>query len=898
MQDRRPNPDDLLARAEAEAIGRSRGRLKLYFGYVAGVGKTYSMLDDARRAIAQGREVVVGYVEPHGRKETESLLEGMEAIPVRSVEHRGVNLREFDMDAALARCPELMLVDELAHTNAPGSRHEKRWQDVEELLDAGIDVWTTMNVQHIESLNDVIGRITGVIVRETVPDRVFDRADELELVDITPDALLSRLKAGHVYLPEQAQRAVEHFFRMSNLNALRELSLRQAARRVHSDVESVRRENASHSTWATSDKLLVCVGPSPTTSRVIRTAKRMASALDAPWIAVSIDLSGAPSSSPAQQQVSHHFRLAEGLGAETITLPGQNVADEILEFARERNVTKILIGRTAQPRWRRFAFGTVVDEMLDRSGDIDVYVIHGDDAPKAGFFQRFQWGLPPKWRCARAIAVVGVACLVAQAMRVAKLADREANFVMAFLAAVVWTAYREGRGPAILASVLAVMLYDFFFVPPLFTFVVADADYVITFLVMLMTGLVISSLTSRLHSQVEATRLRERRTSALYELGKRLAALYGRIFLVSAAAEKIGEIVGGGVAVYLRGEGNEPELALDRTGVIAASPVSAAVAQWVIDHDQIAGAGTDTLPNAVALFVPFSVTQQTLGAIALRVDDPERLLDPDSRRLIEASASLLAMALERDRMALDAADARIQAEAEQLRSSLLSSVSHDLKTPLAAIAGTCESLAETESNTIDPITRRQLLESAADEARRLNRLLDNILQMSKLEAGTAVPKRQWHVMEEIVGSALRRTKDELKPLHVEVILPADLPLAFVDDLLFEQVFVNLLENAARHTPAGTRVTIRAGVDGKFLRISISDDGPGIPANHAEHIFDKFYRAGPNPDSSRGSGLGLAICRAIVQVHDGSIVASAHPGGGVEFIIRLPIRDDTPRVVVG
>lgn len=897
MQERRPSPDELLARAEAEALGRSRGRLKLYFGYVAGVGKTYSMLEDARRAIASGREVVVGYVEPHGRKETEALLDGLEVIPVRPVEHRGVTLREFDVDAALGRRPDLLLVDELAHTNAPGSRHEKRWQDVEELLDAGIDVWTTMNVQHIESLNDVIGRITGIIVRETVPDRVFDRADELELVDITPDALLNRLKAGNVYVPEQARRAVDNFFRISNLNALRELSLRQAARRVHSDVESVRRENASRSTWPTSERLLVCVGPSPTTARVIRTAKRMASALDAPWIAVSVDLFGASASSPLQQQISHHFRLAERLGAETITLPGQKVADEILEFARERNVTKILIGRTAQPRWRRFAFGTVVDEMLDRCGDIDVYVIHGDDTTDDSFLRRFQWGLPPKWRCARAVAVVGLACVVAQAMRVAKLADREANFVMAFLAAVVWTAFREGRGPAILASVLAVLLFDFFFVPPLNTFVVNDVDYVITFLVMLTISLLISSLTSRLRAQVEATRQRERRTSALYELGKRLAALYGRIFLVNAAAAKIGEIASGEVAVYLRRTGSEPELVLDRSGVISAHPISSAVAQWVIDHDQIAGAGTDTLPNAAAFFVPLSATQQTLGAIALRVPDPERLLDPDSRRLIEACASLLAMALERDRMALEAADSRIQAEAEQLRSSLLSSVSHDLKTPLAAIAGTCESLLEPESNSIDPNTRRQLLESAADEARRLNRLLENILQMSKLEAGTAVPKRQWHVLEEIVGSAIRRTKDELKPLKVDVVLPADLPLVFVDDLLFEQVFVNLLENAARHTPAGTRLTIRAGVDGKSVRISVADNGPGIPEFDAERIFDKFYRSGPHPDGSRGSGLGLAICRAIVRVHGGSIIATDSSGGGVEFVIRLPIRDDTPSVVV-
>jgi two-component system sensor histidine kinase KdpD len=895
MTEQRPNPDDLLARVEAEARNRRRGRLKLYFGYAAGVGKTYSMLEDARQAKAQGRDVVVGYVEPHGRKETEALLEGLESIPIRSLEYRGVTLHEFDVDAALARSPDLLLVDELAHTNAAGSRYEKRWQDVEELLDAGIDVWTTMNVQHIESLNDIIGRITGVVVRETVPDQVFDRADELELVDITPDALLNRLKAGNVYLPEQARRAVDNFFRVSNLNALRELSLRQAARRVHSEVESIRRVTAAGSTWATSDRLLVCVGPSPTTSRVIRTAKRMATALDAPWIAMSVDLTGAPDSSPGKQSISQHFRLAERLGAETVTLAGQNVTDSIIEYARSRNVTKILIGRTDQPRWRRILFGTVVDEMLERSGDIDVYVIHGDDLPADGFLRKFQWGIPAKWPYVRATMMVGVASIVASVFRVAKVADREANAVMVFLAAVVWTAYREGRGPAVLASLLAVMAFDFFFVPPLYTFVVADAEYVVTFLVMLTIGLVISSLTSRLRAQVAATRQRERRTSALYELGKKLASLYGKVFLVSAAAESISELTGGDVAVYLRRTGAEPELVFDRNAVIASHPISASVAQWVIDHDQVAGAGTETLPNAVAQFVPLSASQRTLGAIALRVPEPESLLDPDMRRLVEACANLLAMAVERDQMALDAADSRVQAEAEQLRSSLLSSVSHDLKTPLAAIAGTCDSLLE--SDTIAPATRRQLLEGAADEARRLNRLLENILQMSRLEAGAAVPNRQWHVLEEIVGSAIRRTREELRLHRVAVVLPESFPLVYVDDILFEQVFVNLLENAARHTPSGTLVTIRADIDGKTIRISISDDGPGIPAGAVDRIFDKFYRASPNSDGSRGSGLGLAICRAIVRGHGGTIHATDRPGGGAEFVIRMPLRDDTPRVEV-
>ncbi len=894
MPDARPNPDDLLAKVQAEDTESARGSLKVFFGYAAGVGKTYTMLENAQRAKAAGREVVVGYVEPHGRPETEALLAGLEVLPLREFEYRGVRLRDFDVDAALARNPDLLLVDELAHTNAVGCRHEKRWQDVEELLEAGINVWTTLNVQHIESLNDVIGQITGVTVRETVPDRAFDLADDLELVDITPEELLHRLKAGKVYVPDQAQRAIQSFFQKSNLTALRELSLRQAARRIHTDVESARREKAAIQPWATAERLLVCVGPSPTTARVIRTARRMAAALDAPWLAVSVDLTGEPASSPRKQQVSQHFRLAERLGAETVTLAGQNVSETILDYARSRNVTKILIGKTNQPRWRRLLAGTVVDDLLEKSGDIDVYVIRGEEEKTAHAPTRTTsttQKLPYIW----AVGLVSLTGLLAYGLRFLHLADAEANTVMLFLAAVAWTAFRYGRGPAVFASVLAVLVFDFFFVAPFHTFAVADTQYVVTFAVMLTIGLVISTLTSRLRAQIENTRLRERRTSSLYELGKQLSSLYGNVFLVGAAGGKVAEMVGGEVAIYLRQPSGPPELAFGHDTTIVKHSVSLPVAQWVIEHDQLAGAGTNTLPNAAALFFPLTGSQGTHGAIAIRVPDTERLLDPEFRRLLDACANQLALALERDQLAIEAANARIQAEAEQVRSSLLSSVSHDLKTPLAAIAGASSSLLEATS--LDEDTRRQLLETVADEAARLNRLLENILQMSKLDAGAATPLCQWHVLEELVGSALHRTRRELAQHEVAIQLSSELPLLYVDGLLMEQVFVNLFENAARYTPEGTKVTIRAALDGEHVRISISDNGPGLPAGAEERIFDKFYRASPTADGGRGSGLGLAICRAIINAHSGTLVAANRPGGGAEFVIRLPVSKDAPQVVV-
>lgn len=895
MRDTRPNPDELLVQVQAAEAQAGRGLLRIFFGYAAGVGKTYTMLETARREAKEGREVVLGYIEPHARPDTQALMNGFESLPPKEIEYRGVTLREFDVDAALARHPDLILVDELAHTNAEGSRHEKRWQDVQELLAAGINVWTTLNVQHIESLNDVIGQITGIVVRETLPDRVFDMADGLELVDITPEELLERLKTGKIYLPEQAQRALLSFFQRSHLTALRELSLRQAARRIHTEVETERRQRAAIQPWATADRLLVCVGPSPTTARVIRTAKRMAAALDAPWLAVSVDRGESATNSTAQQQVAEHFRLAERLGGETVTLSGQDIPSTILDFARSRNVTKILIGKTHERSWQRWLTGTLVDELLDNSGAIDVYVIHGQEEKKDIAITA---KAPSKkdWASYLFAVVLMIAVVCANyALAWLRITHTEANTVMLFLAGVAWVAYRCDRGPAILASILAVLLFDYFFVPPAGTFAVSDAKYVVTFAVMLAIGVLISTLTSRLRKQIESTRLRERRTASLYELGKQLSSVYGGVFLVGATAAKIVEMVGGDVVIYLRRPNGPPEIAFGQDSSITQHPVSLPAATWVIEHDQIAGAGTNTLPNAVALFLPVVGSQQTHGAIAIRAPHPERLLEPDTRRLLEACANQLALALERDQLAIDAANARVQAETEQMRSSLLSSVSHDLKTPLAAIAGASSSLLEVSS--FDEATRRQLLETVSDEASRLNRLLENILQMSKLDAGATPPNKQWHVLEELVGSALHRVEGALAHHRVKVELAADLPLLFVDGLLMEQVFVNLFENAARYTPPGSILTVRALLDGPAMRITVSDNGPGLQRGAEERVFDKFYRATALPDDGRGSGLGLAICRAIVKTHGGSIRAANGPSGGAEFIIQLPLAKDSPKVVV-
>lgn len=888
----RPNPDELLARVRAEESRAARGKLKIFFGYAAGVGKTYAMLEAARREKADGRDVVVGYVEPHGRPDTEALLTGLEQLPVRALPYQSVSLREFDLDAALARRPGLLVVDELAHTNADGCRHAKRWQDVEELLAAGIDVWTTLNVQHLESLNDVVAQITGVVVRETLPDAVIDRADEIELIDLTPDELAGRLRAGHVYVPPQAERALASFFQKANLVALRELSLREAADRLNRDVEAVRRERAPAAPWATRDRLLVCVGPSPTSARLIRTAKRMADALGAEWLAVAVQTGEPRAGDPVRERVARHLALAERLGAETQVLVGGNVATTLIAHARTRNVTKIVVGKTARPWWKRLVRRGVVDELLDRSGDIDVYAIRGRaDAPPAA--PSSQPAPPIRWDHYLATAAVVAACgLVGWASKSWGLT--EANTVMVFLLGVVFVAHRYGRGPAVAAAVANVLVFDFFFVPPYLTFTVNDAQYLITFAVMLIVGLLVSMLAVRVRERLEAVQRQERRTAALYRLTHQLSGVVGTVFLVQIAGRQLREIFGGEAVLFIRGPGEPVELRFGQGTEVAKLPVNAVVAQWVADHDQAAGLGTDTLPNATALFIPLTGSQRTVGAIGVRPDDLQRFLDPEQRRLLETCASLIALAIERDQSVLEAQQARLRAEAEQLRNSLLSSVSHDLRTPLAAMGGAASSLLDSPPG--DPAERRELLQTIVDESRRLARLVDNLLDMTRLEAGAVVPSREWHVLEEIVGSAVHRVARDLgdRPIHTD--LPADLPLVSVDGLLVEQVLVNLLENAARYTPAGSPIEIAARDTGGSVEIRVADRGPGLPPGAEERVFEKFYRgSAARPDGRRGVGLGLAICRGIARAHGGQILARNRPGGGAEFVLTVPTGGRAPAV---
>jgi two-component system, OmpR family, sensor histidine kinase KdpD len=895
MADDRPNPDHLLARVQAEENRARRGKLRIFFGYAAGVGKTYEMLSAARRERDAGVDVVVGYVEPHGRPETEALLQGFEIILPQAIHYRGVTLREFDLDAMLLRKPRLALVDELAHTNAEGLRHAKRWQDVEELLEAGIDVWTTLNVQHIESLNDVIAQITGVIVRETLPDAVLERADEFELIDITPEELTERLKAGKVYLSKQAERALQNFFQRGNLVALRELSLRQAAGRLQRDVEVARHERSATMPWATSERLLVCVGPSPSSTKIIRAAKRMAAALNAEWMAVAVNRGRAGQRAAAErEQTARNLRFAEQLGAEVHTLIGPAIASTLLEYAQSRNVTKIVLGKTAQPWWRRYVRGTLVDELLRAAGEIDIYVIRGEGEQHVPRPINLPQKPTEPIRYVKAGAVVAGCTLVS--WLAAHFGLDPANIAMMFLAGVAIVAAKLGRGPAIAASIVSVLVFDYCFVPPRFTFAISDTEFVITFGVMLSIGLLISALTSRLQAQLTASQQQEHHTSQLLRMTRQLSELSGSDFLLQTAGRQLQEIFAGEVVIYLRDIDGTLQLRFGEKSSIAEHPNNAAVARWVADKNHLAGAATDTLPNATATFVPLVGSQRTVGAIGVRPNNAELLVDPEQVRLLETCASLIALSLERDQSVLDAQEAQVQVQAEQLRNSLLSSVSHELRTPLAAIAGTAASLWEKSPQQDDPWWR-EMLQTLVDESHQLVRLVDNLLDMARLDAGSITLNRQWHVLEEIIGSALHRLRRELKNHRVRVEIPENFPLLSIDAFLVEQVLVNLIENASRYTPPESNIEISASATDDHLKIRVADSGPGLPPGSEAKLFDKFFRGQSNPpDGRRGVGLGLAICQGIVQAMGGRIsAANRRDQHGAEFVISIPCQQRTAQL---
>jgi two-component system, OmpR family, sensor histidine kinase KdpD len=886
MPDNRPDPDQLLDKITQEEQRARRGKLKIFFGASAGVGKTYAMLSAARQLRAQGHDVVVGIVETHGRTETAVLLEGLDQIPLKEMPYRDRVLREFDLDAALARRPALILVDELAHSNVAGTRHPKRWQDVEELLAAGIDVYSTLNVQHIETLNDVVGGIAGIRVFETVPDRVFDAADEVVLVDLPPDELLQRLKEGKVYLPQQAERAIRNFFRKGNLIALRELALRRTADRVDEQMQHYRRDQSVSPVWQTRESLVACIGPGEGGEKIVRSAARIASRAEAPWHVLYVETPELQRLSDARRQrILKVLKMAQEMGAETATLPGRDAAEAVVQYARERNLSNVLVGRDHPRSWRPWRH-SFADRVGRRAPDLDVIQVAREAAtedrgPAESTDEEPAGLLKAPWQSyAMSVAACALATLIAAPL--ASILELT-NIVMLYLVVVVLVALRYGRGPAVLASLLGVAAFDFFFVAPRFSFAVHDIQYVMTFVVMLAVGLITGQLMAGLRYQARVAARREARVRALYEMARDLSGALMPEQISEICDRFVGTGFGARAVILLADEHDRIQPPISGT---EGRPVfDQGIAQWAFDHGQEAGSGTDTLPGSPVLYVPLKAPMRTRGVLALEARNPRTVMVPEQRRLLDTFARLIAIALERVHYVDVAQATTVQMESERLRNSLLSAISHDLRTPLTALVGLADALPLTQP----PLTDRQteIANSIRDDALRLNTLVNNLLDMARLQAGEVKLRRQWQPLEEVVGSALKAVGSSLAGRHVGVRLPKDLPLLEFDAVLIERVLFNLLENAAKYTPPGSHIEVGAAVRDENAEIWVEDDGPGLPAGKEEELFEKFAR-GKKESATPGVGLGLAICRAIVGAHKGRIWGEQREGGGARFVFVLPL----------
>ncbi|HXF79764.1 MAG TPA: two-component system sensor histidine kinase KdpD [Usitatibacter sp.] len=881
----RPDPDALLARVKREERGAARGRLKIFFGSSAGVGKTYAMLLAARRARDEGRDVVVGIVETHGRAETLALLDGLEVLPRHSIARGETRLGEFDIDGAVKRRPQLVLVDELAHTNAPGSRHPKRWQDIDELLAHGIDVFTTLNVQHLESLNDVVGGITGVKVWETVPDTFFDEADDVVLVDIPAEELLARLKEGKVYMPEQAERAAGNFFRKGNLMALRELALRRTAEAVEGDVRRYRVDKSIEGVWKTQPRMLCCIGPDRGSEHIVRSAARWAGQLGVEWAAVYVETPLLQRlSAEKRERILRVVKLAQDLGARTAILTGGDVCETLVHYARTGNFATVVVGRGPKRRlpWLR----TMSDSIAAAEETLDVLEVgrgardsgtplptrpaSTEASPKAGE-RRARYG----WTFLACVATTAAAAFLSRYFDLA-------NLVMVFLLTVVLVGARWGRGPAVLAAVLNVLAFDFFFVPPSLSFAVSDVQYLLTFGVMLAVGLVTGQLTAGVRFQARVAGHREERARTLYEFSRELSGLLTTEQVIEIAEGSAARTFRAAVSVLLP---DEAGYLVSQTARGMRNPVDVAAAQWSYDRGEPAGASTDTLPGNDFLFLPLKAPMRIRGVLAIRPERSRDLMIPEQQRQYETFAALIAIALERVHYVEVARDALIKIEGERLRNSLLSALSHDLRTPLAALLGLSETLALTQPAL--SAQQADIARTLGEETRRLIALVNNLLDMARIQSGEVRLNLQWHPLEEVVGSALRAIRPALGRRPVSVDLPEDLPLVQMDAVLIERVLVNLLENVSKYTPDATRVAISARAIDDALEVSVSDDGPGIPAGKEEAIFEKFAR-GEKETATPGVGLGLAICRAIVEAHKGSIHAEPARPSGACFVFTLPL----------
>jgi two-component system sensor histidine kinase KdpD len=876
----RPDPDVLLAAVQKVEAQTGRGRLKVFFGMAAGVGKTYAMLQDAQARLAEGVDVVVAYVETHGRAETAGLLAGLPVIPRRVLPYRDTVLEELDLDAVLARKPQLAVVDELAHTNASGALHAKRYQDVLELLDAGIDVYTTLNVQHLESRADTVRQITGITVHETVPDSLLDSAHSIELIDLTPEELRKRLSEGKVYIPERATVAADSFFRVGNLTALREMALRLTAERVDQQLRDYMQIKRIAGPWKSGERLLVAISPSPLSERLVRWTRRMAYNLEASWLAVYVESSSALSHAE-QQQLTHNLDLARQLGGEVVTIPGNDVVEALLQVGRQHNATQIVVGKPERPLWQEWLRGgSVVNGLVRASGDIDVYVVSGDVESVTG---RTAW-LPQRqsgW--GQYLGVLGVVALVTGAnLALLPIISYQAVALLMLLVVMVLPLY-FGRGPVMVAAALSALTWNFLFIPPRFTFFISELEDMLLFGLYFVIALVAGSLTARLRAQGELLRRRDERTRALYALVREFAQLETLDAVVRAAVDHLGRAFDAEVAIILS---DEPERLVDRAhpaSTFTLDDKEYGAATWSFGHQRPAGRATDTLPTAAGTYRPLRVPGRAVGVVGLRLR-ANNSLQLEQESFLEALLAQVALAIEHEQ--LDAAQERaaLLTESERLYKTLLNSVSHELRTPIAAITGAASTLRTLPVDQTGP--RTTLAGEIQIAAERLNRLVENLLDMSRLESGMLRLRREWTDVSDLVAVTVQRARPLLERHELLVDVAEGLPLVQLDYVLVEQALVNLLHNAAVYTPADTRVRLQVFQDGDHLVLVVADRGPGLPTDALERVFDKFYRV--QGAAAGGTGLGLSIARGIVEAHGGTLTAENRARGGARFVIRLPL----------
>jgi two-component system sensor histidine kinase KdpD len=884
----RPSPEAILEQAAQEG----RGRLKVFLGAAPGVGKTYEMLTQARQRKLEGVDVVIGVVETHGRVETELLTKSLERIPKKRIPYKGRVLAEMDLDAILQRRPKLALVDELAHTNVDGSRHPKRYLDVLELLAEGIDVYTTLNVQHLESLNDVVARITRVRVNETVPDSILDRANDVEVVDLTPEDLIQRLKEGKVYLPDAAERAAQNYFVPGNLTALRELALRRTAQRVDDQMVSYMRSHAIQGPWEAGERVLVRINERPGGVALVRYGRRLADRLHAAWTAVYVETPSAQHFSEAERdRVAEALRVAVRLGGQAITVPASNVADGVVDYAHANNFTHIVTSTTHRSWWATVLRRSTTYEIIRRAGGVSVHVVPEQlaRAMKGRVAAKpeptaFDAALDPK---AHVGSMTMVAAALAFGLVLQFLHIGASNVGLVFLTAVFMSAITYGMWPALVAVVVSALAYNFFFLPPLYTFTIADPGNVVTVFFFGLVAIVAGNLAARVRAHAVLTRDRAAMTENLYLFSRKLAVVFSLDDLLWATSFQIAQMLKVRVVILLpEGEtvgvraGYPPEDELDDADMAAA--------KWAWEHASPAGRGADTLPGAKRLFLPMRTGRGTVGIIGLDSDRPGPLLTPDQMRLFESLADQAALAIERINLVADIDRARLAGETERLRAALLTSISHDLRTPLASILGAATSL-KSQDKVLGEDAKAELLGTIQEEAERLNRFIANLLDMTRLESGAIQPRLEPIELGDVVGSALRRAGKVLSRHHVSVDLARDLPLVRLDPVLFEQVLFNLLDNAAKYAPAGTNIRVDARKDAERVRIEVRDEGEGIPDSDLERIFDKFYRAQTGDRKRAGTGLGLPICRGFVEAMGGTIAAGNRADrSGAVFTISLPI----------